>query len=148
MQIDNSITTHLFGGPLKRPGIQYPIAFFIFALLAFFAFPSAASSEVVCDLAVPQIVFAAEEIEAALQETGRDDFKITLKIVPDTASPEAFRIERVGTEEIRVVGSDANGAMYGGIEVAEALILGLAIEDVNRSPLIKKRGIKMNIPWD
>jgi hypothetical protein len=38
--------------------------------------------------------------------------------------------------------------MYGGIEIAEYLKLGLDIEPVIRSPFVKKRGIKFNLPLD
>ena len=38
--------------------------------------------------------------------------------------------------------------MYGGIEVAEFLKLGLPIANVQRKPFVAKRGIKFNIPLD
>ena len=38
--------------------------------------------------------------------------------------------------------------MYGGLEVADRLRLGIPIEDQQQAPFIKKRGIKFNIPWD
>jgi hypothetical protein len=49
---------------------------------------------------------------------------------------------------VEVAGSDATGAMYGGLEVAELVRLGLPIKDQNRTPFIRKRGIKFNIPLD
>jgi hypothetical protein len=50
----------------------------------------------------------------------------------------------------RVVGSDANGAMYGGLDVAEAIRLGTLAELTNgeHKPFIARRGIKFNIPLD
>lgn len=106
------------------------------------------AAEVQFDRQVPQIAFAASELERAIAEVGRDDLKITIAINADSSNPEGFKIQVVGPNEIRVAGADANGAMYGGIEVAEFLKLGLKIKDVSRSPLLKKRGIKANIPWD
>jgi hypothetical protein len=38
--------------------------------------------------------------------------------------------------------------MYGGLELAELLKLGLPIEDKDYVPFVKKRGLKYNIPWD
>ena len=38
--------------------------------------------------------------------------------------------------------------MYGGLEVADLLRLGRPIEDQERAPFVKKRGIKFNIPLD
>tara|TARA_R110002096_G_scaffold74283_18_gene176133 strand:- start:4034 stop:7000 length:2967 start_codon:yes stop_codon:yes gene_type:complete len=96
----------------------------------------------------PQLVFAAQEIEDAMRETGREDLRVTLVVKADEGSPEAFQIRRIGEGEIEVAGTDANGAMYGGIEVSEYLKLGLPIESVSRIPLVKERGLKMNIPWD
>ena len=49
-----------------------------------------------------------------------------------------------------VLGADATGAMYGGLDIAEAVrLFTLAdLTDVERSPHIEKRGIKFNIPLD
>jgi hypothetical protein len=92
--------------------------------------------------------FAAEEIEAALDEVGKNNLKVVLVIRPDETSPESFRIEYNGTNEIWVIGTDASGAIYGGLEVAELLRLGLPIKEKEYAPFIEKRGIKFNIPWD
>ena len=97
---------------------------------------------------IPQLAFAAQELEAAFKETGRKNLQVTLIIKANKTSPEAFQIRAVGPARIEIIGSDANGAMYGGIEVAEHLKLGLPIGNVNRTPLIVKRGLKLNIPWD
>ena len=99
------------------------------------------------DAKVPQLAFAAGELTRALSESGKADLEVTLKINADQTSPEAFEI-KTGSAGIEVVGSDANGAMYGGIEVAESIKMNLPIKNVTRTPFVKKRGIKMNIPWD
>jgi len=53
---------------------------------------------------------------------------------------------------IAVLGADANGAMYGGLDVAEAIRLGPLdtgrLDERARSPHIAQRGIKFNIPLD
>ena len=100
------------------------------------------------DPLIPQLKFAAEEIEAALDEVGKENLKVVLVIRPDETSPESFRIEYNGTNEIWVIGTDASGTMYGGLEVAELLRLGLPIEKKEYTPFVEKRGIKFNIPWD
>ena len=51
---------------------------------------------------------------------------------------------------ITVQGSDQVGAMYGGLDVAEAIRMGLldSIENSEHKPHIERRGIKFNIPLD
>jgi hypothetical protein len=49
-----------------------------------------------------------------------------------------------------VLGGDANGAMYGGLQIAENIRFnGLGgICSGRQSPAVLKRGIKLNLPWD
>lgn len=49
-----------------------------------------------------------------------------------------------------VLGGDANGAMYGGLQIAENIRFnGLTgTYNTEQSPTILKRGIKLNLPWD
>jgi hypothetical protein len=67
---------------------------------------------------------------------------------------EGYAIQRVTTGKATnwwVVGKDAAGAMYGGLELAEAVQLGNGLSGVtNRqsNPYLEKRGIKFNIPLD
>ena len=100
------------------------------------------------DAQIPQLEFAAQELERVLTETGRQDLKVTLVIQSDETSAESFRVRLVGQDRIEVIGSDATGTMYGGLEVADLLRLGLSITDQQHTPFIEKRGIKFNIPWD
>ncbi len=100
------------------------------------------------DKQIPQLAFAAEELELALQESGRKNLKVTLTIKADESKPEAFQIRSSGPKRVEVTGTDAKGAMYGGLEVAELLRLGLPIEDKDQEPFVEKRGIKWNIPLD
>src|SRR2546423_4005009 len=78
----------------------------------------------------------------------------TLHVAPlNTTAPQAYAIRRAeqrGRVTIAVLGADANGAMYGGLEVAEAIRLGSIGKtgDSDHSPHIAQRGIKFNIPLD
>ncbi len=110
--------------------------------------PGRAAASVAYDARVPRLSFAAREIEAALSAAGRENPRVALIVKPGVAAPEGFLIRRVGRDEVEVVGSDATGAMYGGLEVAELIRLGRPIENLKREPFVKKRGIKFNIPWD
>ena len=94
---------------------------------------------------IPQLAYAAQELKTALVEAGREGLKVTLSGKGDSLSPEGFQIRTDRPNQIEVVGSDATGAMYGGLEVAEFLKLGLPVENDARMPLEKKRGIKSNI---
>ena len=48
------------------------------------------------------------------------------------------------------IGGDANGAMYGGLQIAENINFGNLAKSYHEdeSPKLKQRGIKFNIPWD
>ncbi len=99
------------------------------------------------DAPIPQLAFATQELKAALKESGREDLRVRLIVKPDASSPEGFEIKTSGPQ-LEVIGAEASGAMYGGIEVAEYLKLGLPIANVKRKPFVGKRGIKFNIPLD
>jgi hypothetical protein len=60
------------------------------------------------------------------------------------------RLSRAGRDTIAVLAADAIGAMYGGLDVAEAMRLGTlaGLRDSDHSPRIEQRGIKFNIPLD
>jgi hypothetical protein len=106
------------------------------------------SAAVEYDASVPQSEFVAQELNAALKEAGKENVKVTLTIKPDASSPESFQIRSAGPTQVWIIGSDATGAMYGGLEVADLLRLGLPIDNQERAPFVGKRGIKFNIPWD
>jgi hypothetical protein len=57
---------------------------------------------------------------------------------------------KAGQTTYWVVGADAGGVMYGGLELAEVIRLnGLAgIKDVDHKPYMSMRGTKFNIPLD
>jgi hypothetical protein len=69
------------------------------------------------------------------------------------STPQAYAIRRVvqdGQTSFIVLGADAVGAMYGGLDMAEAIRLGTleSVRDSNHTPHIAQRGIKFNIPLD
>ena len=81
---------------------------------------------------VPPIQFAVAEIQTAAR-TVSDPPAITiiLRVGADTLPSQAYRIERAG-EGITVTGGDAVGAMYGGLDVAEAIRSG-ALDSLKNS---------------
>jgi hypothetical protein len=68
-------------------------------------------------------------------------------------SAQSYSIRRAnanGRVTIAVLGADAAGAMYGGLDLAEAIRIGTlgTIADSDHSPRIDRRGIKFNAPLD
>ncbi|MFN0074940.1 MAG: carbohydrate-binding family 6 protein [Prosthecobacter sp.] len=93
--------------------------------------------------------FAEAEIrrEAATKPTAA---QITLTVEKEAkAAAQSYRIVRVGAN-IRVIGADESGAMYGGLDIAEAIRMGTldSVKDSDHKPHIERRGIKFNIPLD
>ena len=73
--------------------------------------------------------------------------------VPAVSAPQSYALRRVQTQGsmwIAVFGADANGALYGGLDLAEALKLNTLaqLQDSIHQPHIASRGIKFNIPLD
>jgi hypothetical protein len=111
----------------------------------------------------PQLDFALGQLEAALHQQGD-----TLKRMGDHASGQApqiavaidaarmtdlgaegFRAVRSG-EQLRVIGADDRGAMYGVLEVADQIRFGTAwnqISDRTIKAQFEFRAIKFNLPW-
>jgi len=72
---------------------------------------------------------------------------------PGTLKSEGYSIRRsskAGRTACWVVGADAAGVMYGGLELAEVIrVNGLnGIKDVDHNPYMAMRGTKFNIPLD
>jgi hypothetical protein len=73
-----------------------------------------------------------------------------LRVAPlNSAEPQAYATRKHGDTYV-VLGGDASGAMYGGLDIAEAIRLGTLaeIKDADHTPHIARRGIKFNIPLD
>lgn len=60
------------------------------------------------------------------------------------------RVAKDGRTTIAVLAADSSGAMYGGLDLAEAIRLGTidSLSDSDHSPHIERRGIKFNVPLD
>jgi hypothetical protein len=70
-----------------------------------------------------------------------------------SASPQAYALRKKPDEQktvYAVLGADPAGAMYGGLDLAEAIRLETLAElsDSDHAPFIARRGIKFNIPLD
>ena len=104
--------------------------------------------------------FAAEEIRREATAKGMtlgDDAQATLisiSVEKDAkAAAQSYRIRvqhEAGRRVIAVRGADAAGAMYGGLDIAEAIRIGAfdSLKDADQKPHLAKRGIKFNIPLD
>lgn len=102
--------------------------------------------------------FAAEEIRREAAGTGRRSgpVQINIGMAPlssTNAAPQAYSIRvqnKNGQRNIIVLGTDPAGAMYGGLDIAEAIRTGTLrlLKDSDHQPHIAKRGIKFNIPLD
>jgi len=114
------------------------------------------------DARVPQLRFAASEIRAALATQGaavrelpvaealrvQRGRRLILQVDPRPAE-QAYTLRREG-DLIQATGSDANGALYGGLDLAEA-IRTRSLDTLTageHKPHIARRGIKFNIPLD
>jgi hypothetical protein len=129
------------------------------------------------DAGVGTIRFAAGDLKAALQQNGYSVSELPLGdpsgatqsvriilttsdvSVPDKPTisgliNQGYAIQRVADGAATnwwVIGYDAPGAMYGGLELAEAVKLadGLAgVTNRQTNPYLANRGIKLNIPLD
>ncbi len=63
----------------------------------------------------------------------------------------SIRVKAAGSQKvIYVLSGDKTGAMYGGLDIAEAIRLGTIdlISDSDSKPYLERRGIKFNIPLD
>lgn len=104
--------------------------------------------------------FAAEEIRReakakgmALDE-GTNATRLGLTLEKDgkaAAQSYSIRVQNEGGRRIITVrGADEAGAMYGGLDIAEAIRTGTldSLKDSDHKPHIAQRGIKLNIPLD
>ncbi|HMC62529.1 MAG TPA: hypothetical protein VKJ01_25260, partial [Candidatus Solibacter sp.] len=147
-------------------------------LVACLASASSPAATLHYDSSIPEVRFAATEIRRALAQrsvplveadlthaadatTGTRFFLAStpdqsrrlaaaLRVPPPTpGGPQSYSIRKQGNT-LAVLASDPAGAMYGGLDLAEAIRLGTAaqIADSNHQPYIAQRGIKFNIPLD
>ena len=67
--------------------------------------------------------------------------------VPTDLKAEGYAIRVKGATNL-IVGADAAGVMYGGLEAAEGLLTQGKLSDVSCNPYMPRRGTKFNIPLD
>ena len=95
--------------------------------------------------------FAQQEISAAAKAASVAGPRVSFKI-DATVGPQAYRLSRGTDGTLVVVGGDASGEMYGGLDLAEGVRLGTLNEVVAdprvHTPHILDRGIKFNFPLD
>lgn len=103
-----------------------------------------------------ELPHAAAAVSIVLASTVEESQRLTreLGFAPlKNTSPQSYSLRKHSAGQRRtyiVLGADAVGSMYGGLDLAEAIRLGkLAdLQDEDHSPFIERRGIKFNIPLD
>ncbi|HEY1496088.1 MAG TPA: hypothetical protein VGF49_16160, partial [Candidatus Solibacter sp.] len=148
------------------------LALFLYAAAGF-----AQSADLQYDAGSPTAAFAATEIRRAFAARGQSlvengsgaqAVRLILTATVDkanaaadslgvarlkTAGPQAYgirRVQKARVTTVAVLATDGAGAMYGGLDLAEAVRLGTlgGLADGDHSPYIEKRGIKFNVPLD
>lgn len=111
--------------------------------------------DLVYEKSIPGLQFAVDEIRKAGQAAGLD-FSSAAKMVvvkfdlDHSLGKEEFRMT-AKDNTLLVKGGDANGLMYAGLEIAEAIQDGeslLQLNNVHEKPYMPYRGIKFNFPLD
>jgi hypothetical protein len=100
------------------------------------------------DARIPQVAFAAGEIDKAIKGSVSNDLDVVIHVAADESTPQAFEIRSSSSGKVEVIGADPVGAMYGGLEVAEKLRIQQPLVTGKHQPHIKQRGIKFNLPLD
>ena len=97
------------------------------------------------------VEFATREIGAAATGAAVAKPRVTFKI-DSSLGAQSYRFNGDSNGAVVVTGGDASGAMYGGLDIAEAVRLGSLKELVSdprlHTPHILDRGIKFNVPLD
>ena len=107
----------------------------------------------------PQLMFAISELNSALKKNNIEfetSANMETAIISFLIQPENEKIKHEGfqftsnNKKIQVIASDAAGAMYGGLELAEQIsIYGLkGVKETAQNPYMELRGTKFNIPLD
>ena len=133
----------------------FTICFSIFLATTCFGKPKSCFVTVNYDKSIPELQFSVDEIRKAGQASG-----MTFSAGPDmivvnfeldkSLAREEYQISRKGNT-ILARGGDANGLMYAGLELSEAIQDGknlLQIGNLSDKPYMPYRGIKFNFPLD
>lgn len=95
--------------------------------------------------------FATQEIGVAAKAAAVAEPHVTFRI-DSSLGAQAYRFNSDSNGAVVVTGGDASGAMYGGLDIAEAIRLGslkkLVSDPRLHTPHILVRGIKFNVPLD
>lgn len=105
------------------------------------------------DLSSPQVKHGIDQLRD-LSRSGKirivnknPDYEIQTAIDSGLLSPEAFQIS-VDNKQVKVLGGDATGVMYGLLDIGEQLGSGnKTIYPKAESPHLSFRAIKFNLPW-
>jgi hypothetical protein len=91
-------------------------------------------------------------IAASVQESRNIATRLGLKPLRPDSVPQAYSIRKLNAQgsTYAVLAADPVGAMYGGLDLAEAVRLGTLsnVTSGDHAPFIANRGIKFNIPLD
>jgi len=91
-------------------------------------------------------------IAAGVEQSNQVASRLGVRGLGKDAS-QAYSIRRKsagGVTTVAVLGADDTGAMYGGLDLAEAVMLGTLpdLPESDHEPYVEKRGIKFNLPLD
>lgn len=110
--------------------------------------PGVAAVEIAGRLDSPQVRFGVAEILRSAREKGVSPDSLRLRVERGGEAVEGFTLQGGGVMwTIRA--SDARGAMYGCLELAEQILLKAslaAVNPVSQSPRLARRAFKFNIP--
>lgn len=157
------------------PGMKPPFAFLLLACCL--GMPAADTTiALCCDRTSAPEAFAADEIRAAAQRRGMTvaerplaglasatgrlvvvarsaavaDWRAARSLAAAPDARQAYALHRLPAGGVAAIGNDAAGAMYAGLDVAEAIAAGrldaLAARTV--TPRVERRGLKFNLPLD
>lgn len=102
------------------------------------------------ELQSPQVDYAIGRLQTITSTKvafPEKSLNISAHIDATVLAPEAFTISAVG-KDIHITGGDANGLMYGLLDLREQLLNGAhQIEQKTQAPRLPFRAIKFNLPW-
>jgi hypothetical protein len=100
---------------------------------------------------------ATQQVRIAIAANGEESHQLAgvfhCAELKSGISPQSYGIRKTisgGKDTYIVLAADAAGAMYGGLDLAEAIRLDTLsnLQESDHSPFISRRGIKFNIPLD
>ncbi len=107
--------------------------------------------------ALSDLTKATQPLRIALAATSDQSHQLAAALhcadIQNAAVPQSYALRKVtthGQSTYAVLANDSTGAMYGALDLAEAIRLGTlaTLKDSDHAPFIPRRGIKFNIPLD